>query len=345
MRSSRLLAVAAGVLLVLTGCNSESQGPRLAPAAALPEQAPEGTVLRIGDPMTQVALEESGMIEELDGIDVEFANLSGGPETLEAFRGDALDAGSVADIPPLFAQWTGTEIGIVAARETIKPLEHPVYELGVAPGVDVKGLADLEGKRIAYSPGQAQGALVLRALEAAGLSKDDVELVEMQSVDDTFVNALADNQVDVAPLGGTLVRSYLAKYERDGGTSFRVGIRDDAWVLYAPVETLRDAHKAAALREYVALWPKVVEWINEHPDEFAQAYYVEHEGLTRPDADYLVRALGKYRVPSDWSGFMKRHQETADLLAAEQGHEELDVADLYDRRYENAGSGRGEGDR
>jgi len=344
MRPSPLLAVVASGLLMLTSCAGESEGPRLSPAAAIPEQAPEGTVLRIGDPMTEVALEESGLIEELDGIDIEFANLSGGPETLEAFRGDALDAGSVADIPPLFAQWTGTEVGIVAVRETIKPLDHPVYEMGVAPGVDATELADLEGKRIAYSPGQAQGALVLRALNKAGLSKDDVELVEMQSVDDSFVNALAGKQVDVAPLSGTLLRSYLAKYERDGASSFRAGIRDDAWTLYAPVETLRDAHKAAALREYVSLWPEVVQWINEHPDEFAQAYYMEHEGLTRPDADYLVRALGKYRVPSDWGGFMKRHQATADLLAEEQGHEKLDIEDIYDVRYEDAAADRAEGD-
>ena len=77
-------------------------------------------MLRIGDPATQVALETSGLIDELD-VDVEWANITGGPKTLEAFRADAIDIGSVADIPPLFAHWTGTDVRIVAARETVDP--------------------------------------------------------------------------------------------------------------------------------------------------------------------------------------------------------------------------------
>ena len=94
-------------------------------------------MLRVGDPATETALKASGLIDDLD-IEVEWANISGGPKTLEAFRADAIDVGSVADIPPLFAQWTGTDIKIIAARETVDPLEHPTYELGIAPGVKVR---------------------------------------------------------------------------------------------------------------------------------------------------------------------------------------------------------------
>ena len=46
--------------------------------------------------------------------------------------------------------------------------------------------------------------------------------------------------------------------------------------------------------------------------------------------------LGTFEVPTDWDDVIARHQETADLLAKEQDHEKLDVADLYDRRYEKA---------
>lgn len=336
MRIPSLLALVLVGILGLAGCGSEPEGPRLDAAAAIPEEVEEGTVLRVGDPQTQVALEESGLIDELQGFEVEWADISGGPDSLEAFRAGALDVSSVADIPPLFAHWTGTPVKIVAVRETVDPLEHPVYELGVAPGVEVDSLEDLEGKKIAYSPGQAQGALVLRALQEAGLSQDDVELIEIQSVDDVYVNALGSKQVDVAPLGGTLLASYLAKYGEDGGSSIKPGIRDDAWTLYAPVETVEDAHKAAALRKYVQVWAKAVQWINEHPDEFAQAFYVEHEGLSPEDAKYLVEVRGKSTVPTDWSDFIERHQATADLLAEEQDNPPVDVEELYDRRYEEA---------
>ena len=209
-------AVVALGLAGLTACDSASgsDGPKLAADAAIPDKVPSGTVLRVGDPATQTAIEASGLDEELkdEGVEIEWANISGGPKTLDAFRADAIDVGSAQDIPPLFAQWTGTDVTIVATTSRVDAINHPVYELGVAPGVDVKSLEDLKGKKIAYSPGQAQGALVLRALDKAGLTQDDVELVEIQSVDDVYVNVLGSKQVDVAPLGGTLLTSYLAKY-------------------------------------------------------------------------------------------------------------------------------------
>ncbi|WP_210651197.1 ABC transporter substrate-binding protein [Nocardioides sp. SYSU D00065] len=322
-------------LVALTGCGGAEAGPKLALSAALPDAPADGTVLRVGDPATQVALETSGLIDELD-VDVEWANITGGPKTLEAFRADAIDIGSVADIPPLFAHWTGTDVRIVAARETVDPMEHPTYELGIAPGVDVESIEDIEGKKVAYSPGQAQGALVLNVLREAGLSQDDVELVEMQSVDDAFSVALAGNQVDVAPLGQALVKTYLAKYEQDGASTIAPGVRDDAWTLYAPTEVLEDADKAAAVKEYVGLWAQAQQWISDHPEEFAEAYYVDHEGLSPEDAQYVVEALGEFTVPTSWDEFIARHQETVDTLVEAQDQEPLDVETLYDRRFEKA---------
>ena len=53
---------------------------------------PAGTTITVGDPSVKVALELSGLIKELD-FNVEFANISGGPQTTEAFRANALDVG------------------------------------------------------------------------------------------------------------------------------------------------------------------------------------------------------------------------------------------------------------
>ncbi|MCL3838900.1 ABC transporter substrate-binding protein [Aeromicrobium duanguangcaii] len=320
-------------LVALSGCGNDEPGTTLALTAALPDAPAADTVLRVGDPATQVALETSGLIDELD-VKVEWANITGGPKTLEAFRADAIDIGSVADIPPLFAHWTGTDVRIVAARESADPASHPVYELGVAPGAKVRTVKDLKGKKIAYSPGQAQGALVLNVLREAGLSQDDVEFVEMQSVDDAFSVALAGKQVDVAPLGQTLAKTYLAKYERDGASTIDPGVRDDAWTLYAPTTVLEDADKAAAIKEYVVAWTKAQAWISEHPDEFAKAFYVDHEGLSPEDAAYVVKAIGAHRVLTDWDEFIARHQQTVDTLVEAQDQAPLEAETLYDRRYE-----------
>jgi sulfonate transport system substrate-binding protein len=328
-----LVTLSSLAALAVSGCNAVGEDTGYDETAAISQTVDKDTVLRIGDPRTEALLEASGLIDELD-FTPEWANIDGGPKTLEAFRADALDVGAVADIPPLFATWTNTPVRVVAARRTVDPLEHPTYELGVAPGADVRDISDLKGKRIAYSPGQAQGALVLRVLEEAGLSQDDVDLVELQSTDDTFVNVIAKGEVDVAPLGISQARSYLAKYGQDGASTVAPGVPDDPWHLYVPTKTLQDEKKTAALRQYVQVWNKLTPWINDHREQFADLYLVDRQGLSEEDARYVVDRQGDFTVPENWDGLISEHQETADLLSREQDHPEIDVEDIYDRRFE-----------
>ncbi len=216
LKTHKVLTAAVAIAALVTGCGGAAQagddgGAKLALDAALPTTVPDGTKIVVGDPATEVALKLSGQLDKVSKF-VQFANLSGGPQTTEAFRAHALDVGSVAEIPPIHATWTGLHVKIVASKFRQDPLDHPIYQLGIAPGANVKTLPDLRGKKIAYSPGQAQGALVLKVLKKAGLTKDDVKLVELPSTGDVYTNALAAKQVDVAPIGGVQIKRYLAKY-------------------------------------------------------------------------------------------------------------------------------------
>ncbi|SDR70925.1 ABC transporter substrate-binding protein [Actinopolymorpha singaporensis] len=341
------LALLTGLVL-LTGCGlskADSNGSegtngsgggagdrKLALNAPLPTTVPKGTTLTIGDPATQKALELSGQIDKLP-FKAKWANLSGGPQTTEAFRAGALDIGSVADIPPIHATWTGLHVRIVAAKFRVDPLNHPIYQLGIAPGVKVRSLADLRGKRIAYSPGQAQGALVLRVLQKAGLKKSDVTLVELPSTGDVYPNALAGRQVDVAPIGGVAINRYLGKYGKDGGSTIPHGLRDDPSHLYTQVATLEDPAKAAAIRAYVQYWARAQLWIDRHPQEWIDGYYVKDQGLTEEDGRWLVKVSGHPDIPADWSDAIARQQQTVDLLARETDKPKLTAADLFDRRF------------
>ncbi|MFD9948269.1 ABC transporter substrate-binding protein [Nonomuraea sp. NPDC059023] len=334
-----LLAVLlVSVLLAACGQADGSTQQALAPDAPLPTTVPQGTKLIIGDPSTKIALELSGEIGTFS-FPIEWANLSGGPQTSEAFRADALDVGAVAEIPAIHATWTGLPVKIIASRFRKDPLAHPTYELGIAPGVPVKTLADLRGKKIAYSPGQAQGALVLKVLKKAGLTKKDVTLVELPSTGDVYPNALAGKQVDVAPIGGVNIKRYTAKFGKDGATTLRHELRDDPSHLYVRTETLKDPAKAAALREYVAAWIRASRWVYEHPEEWIAGYYVKDQGLTPEDGRYLVDLAGEPDLPTDWSQAVARHQETIDILAAETGNRPLKAADLYDLRFQTVRDG------
>ncbi|GLZ80659.1 sulfonate ABC transporter periplasmic sulfonate-binding protein SsuA [Actinorhabdospora filicis] len=336
-RFRRLLGLALAVT-ALAGCAAQkNEGPTLALDAPLPASVTEGTKLVIGDPATKIALQLSGELDKFS-FPIEWANISGGPQTLEAFRADALDIGAVAEIPAIHATWTNLPVKIVASKFRQDPLAHPVYRLGVAPGVTVSTLADLRGKKIAFSPGQAQGALILRVLKKAGLTKDDVQLIELPSTGDVYPNALAAKQVDVAPIGGVAVPRYLAKYGKDGATAIDHGLRDDPSHLYVRTETLEDPGKAAAIAEYVKAWGRATKWVYEHPQEWIQGYYVADQHISKEDGEYLVQNAGQPDVPADWSDVIARHQETIDLLAAHTGNPVFKSENLFDRRFEKIGA-------
>jgi sulfonate transport system substrate-binding protein len=335
-RTYRYAVLAAAALVaLLAGCGGAAKagGAALSLDAALPTTVPDGAEIVVGDPATEVALKLSGQFDKVSKY-VRFANLSGGPQTTEAFRAHALDLGSVAEIPPIHATWTGLHVKIVASKFRQDPLDHPIYQLGIAPGVTVKTLADLRGKKVAYSPGQAQGALVLKVLKKAGLTKEDVKLVELPSTGDVYSNALSAKQVDVAPIGGVQIKRYLAKYGKDGASTIPHGLRDDAGHLYVLTESLEDPGKAAAIRAYVAAWAVAQQWIDAHPKEWIQGYYVKDQGLTESDGQWLVDNAGHPDISADWSGAIERQQETIDLLAKETGNPVIQAKDLYDLRFQ-----------
>ncbi|GAA5186322.1 ABC transporter substrate-binding protein [Rugosimonospora acidiphila] len=328
------LAVLAVALSTLTACGSKGSGVTLELSAPLPDKVPGGTVIRIGDPTIQSIVQVSGLDKELAdaGVRVQWANISGGPQSIQAFRGNKLDCSSVADIPSLFAAWTGTSTKIIFQSVTVDPLQHPIYELGVAPGVKVTSLADLRGKKIAYSAGQAQGALVLRVLQKAGLTQKDVDLVDLTSTGDSYVTALGSEAVDVAPLGAANVKVYEEKYS--SGSAIPTGIRDDAATIYCLTSSVQDAAKAAALKTYVAVRTKALLWQNQHPDEYAKAYFEDNQGLSPADARAIVALDGTAGIPASWDNADQRLQQTADLLAEQQYHKKLEVSTLVDRRFE-----------
>ncbi|HEY9236912.1 MULTISPECIES: ABC transporter substrate-binding protein [Phenylobacterium] len=327
--------MAAGLGVTACGRSQDAPGPQLALDAPLPTTIPPGTRLVIGDPTTQRVLEHTGWIKDLP-FEVQWAQISGGPQVTEAFHAKALDVGSAANIPPIHATWVGIPVRMIAVRLRTEPYKYPLFELGVSPKAKITSLADLRGKKIAYSPGQVQGEIVLRTLAAQGLTTQDVTLVELPSTGDVYPNALVTGLVDVAPLGaGVPTKRYLDNYAKDGGKVLRhPPFRDDLLNLYVREETLRDPAKAAALREYVKFWARAAEWTRTHKEEWAQAYYVKDQGLSLQDARFVVAASGDSVIPRDWSEAIALQQASIDTLAKAGGQKPFDAAQIFDRRFE-----------
>jgi sulfonate transport system substrate-binding protein len=155
----------------------------------------------------------------------------------------------------------------------------------------------------------------------------------LPSTGDVYANALAARQVDIAPIGGVQIKRYLGKYAAEGAATIQHGLRDDPGHVYALESSLVDPGKAAALKQFVAAWARAARWVDDHPDQWIEGYYVADQGLSAADGRWLVERTGRIEVPDDLTDVYVRHQETIDLLAGETGNESIKAQELYDPRF------------
>lgn len=300
----------------------------------LPDAVPPGTELTVGaTTATGIALKLSGEFDKLP-FKLKIANITGGPESIAAFNGRALDLAGSADIPPIQAEFIGLDARIVAVRfrqdQTV-----PTYQFGIAAKAGIATLADLRGKRIAFSPGQAQGSVVVRTLKQFGIDQKEVQLIELPATGNAYLNALAANLVDAAPLAGIQVKRYVDQYGADGAKILVPdGVKDNPTNLWALTETLQNPAKAAAIRLYIAAWARASRWEDTHRAVWIEAAYVKDQGVSPEDARFIDQTLGKADIPANWAGAIESEQETIDLMAAETRHKPFPAAQLFDRRFE-----------
>ena len=178
--------------------------------------------------------------------------------------------GSVADIPPIHATWTGLDVKIVGAKFRLDPVGHPIYVSPPRPA-RASRTGRPQGQEDRLQPRPGAGRAGAAPAEEAEPERNEVELVELPSVGDAYVNALASRLVDAAPIAEANKQRFAQNYERDGARLLAHGLRDDPAYLYVVKASLQDPNKAAAIRAYVAAWGRAAKWIETHPDEWVRA--------------------------------------------------------------------------
>ena len=324
----RKTAVAILAIGLLTSCATADQGD-VTLTAALPESVPEGVDLRIAVRPARVALTASGLLDDLSFTVSDWPAIQGGPDVIQAFRGNALDIAVNAGLPPIHAHATGFDAKIIG----VKVRSLPTYQLATAPGVTITDASQLRGKRIAFSPGQAQGAVVLRTLKDAGIGLDEVELIELNSPQ--FLSGLQGNQIDVAPLGEPSLTKYLDSYRSQGAGALPIEAVDALSIIWAPTSVLQDSAKLAAATEFVKFWARGEVWAWENQDEWIQVYYVRDQEVSVEDGRRILDTTPKPYFPDNWDAAIAWEQETIDLVT-DSGFfgESFDAAELFDRRFE-----------
>ncbi|GAA4074627.1 ABC transporter substrate-binding protein [Streptomyces shaanxiensis] len=320
-------AAAAG----LSGCadSSAAAGSEGASAAPLAKKVPAGTSLKIASFQNSQQLQfRLAKLGDPPFKVSNWLNIGAGPDVINAFRAKSLDLANNAGIPPIQAYYQGFDAKIVAINITRKPN----YLFATKPGSDIRSVEDFKGRKLAFSQGQAQGVVLLRALKKAGLKYDEVELVPLTS--NQFLTALQSGQVDIAPLGNTQAPAYLAQYESKGARTITTDVVDLLNLLWAPVSVLNDPAKAAAIAAYIPYWAKGQVWTYENPDIWNREFYVKTQNLTLAQAEAITELANKPLFPPSWDEAIKWEQETADLLAEGGFVKKFDVSELFDHRFE-----------
>ncbi len=147
---------------------------RNAPARAI--AAPRG--LRIGFQKygTLSLLKARGELKRrlaAEGIRVSWEEFAAGPQLLDALARGLVDFCATGDAPPIFAQAAGTAFSYVGHE----PPAPSGEALVVGADSAISDIADLRGRKVALNKGSNVHYLLIRILEAHGLSIDDINPV------------------------------------------------------------------------------------------------------------------------------------------------------------------------
>lgn len=207
-------------------------------------------------------LKEKGYLEQAlaeEGIKVEWVKSLGSNKALEFLNAKSVDLGSTAGAAALVAKANGNPI------QSIYVYSKPEWTaLVTRPDTNIKSVADLKGKKIAVTRGTDPFIFLLRALDSAGLSEKDVELVQLQHPD----GQAALERGDVDAWAG--LDPLMATSEQRGSVLF---LRKPEWNTYGVLNVREEFAKRYP--NYVARVLKAYEkaraYALEHPEELEAA--------------------------------------------------------------------------
>ena len=263
--------VALGISAVmLTACgSSSSSSSENSTGQSGSSDTSSSTVLRIAAqpfPLYTpvfVAYDLGYLDEEFEKVGAEFTwqLFNSGPLVNEAVAAGEADMGFMADLPAIIAKSTGQPIEIVS---------NVAYgEKGLAVLVqadsDIKSVAELKGKKVAYATGSYAQHLLALLLSNEGLSLDDVETINLGAGDSPA--ALAAGEVDAI----VIWEQFISKLTSDGTAKVLAdgtGVKKGNMITYF-VSDYADAHPEV-VKAYITALNRADEYIQNDPKAAAE---------------------------------------------------------------------------
>jgi NitT/TauT family transport system substrate-binding protein len=153
---------------------------------------------------TMYVAAERGLFEKY-GLDVTFNRVRSGTEAIAFLTQGSVDVGGIAIVTSLWNAWNkGLDVRIVAPG-ALEPMKNSptmfLVRKKLAEEGKVKSVADVKGMRVGVAGGPGSGSeyLVAKALEPAGLTIRDVDLVNVAQPD--MAAAMANGSIDATLAG------------------------------------------------------------------------------------------------------------------------------------------------
>lgn len=236
------------------------------------------------------------------GGSVEWIEFPSGPPLLEALNAGGIDFGHTGDSPPIFAQAAGVPLVYVGAS-TPCPENSGIV---VAKDSPIKTLADLKGRKIAFTKGSSAHTMILRALAQVDLTLADIEPAYLSAADGRA--AMQAGSVDA----WSIWDPYLALAEQEGEMQLLAGgeglVAGREYYLASREFLLKRPEMLALLIRELNTSKR---WASENPAAAAK-FLASLVGLDEKVAERAEKRSGRYGVENDEAVIIAEQQRLAD---------------------------------
>lgn len=256
-----------------------------------------------------------------------FLEFGSGNLIVEAMNGGSVDVGSGSEIPAVLAAASGARIKVVAVQ-----LGDVNSQVVLVPrDSEIRTLADLKGRRVAYVRATTTHYYLARMLESVGLSFADILPLALSPADGAA--AFARGSLEAWAIYGYSVPLAL------DGTGARVlatarGFLSGNYLYYARADALADPRLSAAIGDHLGRVARAYAWQNAHLAAYAAEQAAAIGVPQRTVLGLLENASQPTRIVPITDEAVASAQGVADTFAAlGVVPRRVEVAPIFDRRY------------
>ncbi|WP_425802686.1 ABC transporter substrate-binding protein [Desulfitobacterium sp. Sab5] len=258
---------------------------------------------------------------EKDGITISVKSFKSGPPMIEAFTSGQLDIGLLGDQPVIQARSNNVDLKAISTFTS----SEKAYGIFATEKSGIKSLQDLKGKKIGVPLGTTLHQLAFLYLKDAGLTKNDVQIANLQMQD--IVTAMQSNSIDAA----VSMDPYMNPLKKSGAIFLKdaTGYKNVVTVVAGRNEFLKQNPEVAA--RILKVLDKATKWMYENKDKSIDIV-VKKSGLSKEDVtSFYENRKSAINLNQD---LIDSIQDTANFLK-EQGitRSEVKISDMIDSSY------------